>query len=68
MAKMEASGSSEVTAERHCPFYRVLMDYVGHVARSERSSRHEPPYPAIGHYTFPDDETMNLPRRPIAGT
>lgn len=60
--------SSAATAERHCPFYRYLMDHVGHVACSQQSNRHGAPYRAIGHYTFPADETINPPRRPITGT
>jgi hypothetical protein len=60
------AASSEVTARPHCPLYRYLMDYVGHVAGSGRSDRHGAPYRAIGHYTFPAEETINPPHRPIA--
>jgi hypothetical protein len=58
---------SEAIAQRHCPLYRCLMDYAGFVAGSRQSNGDAAPHPAMGHYTFPVDQTINPPRRAVAG-
>jgi hypothetical protein len=68
--KAARTGSSDIAAERHCPLYRHLLDYVGYVtvAGSKQANRHGTRYRAIGHYSFPVGERVILCRRPIAGT
>jgi hypothetical protein len=63
------AGSPEIAAERHCPLYRYLMDYVGHMteAGSEQANRDRTHYRSIGHYTFPDGGS-NPRHRPNAAT